>query len=356
MGESLRERGYMSRRLRSPARHADDTDPGSGTLERPSGLAGEAFAISSEVVRVNIGDLEADESPRLDGTDADHARALAETDQPLPPIIVHHATMRVIDGIHRVEAARMNGSTQIEARFCFADETDVFRIAVWANITHGLPLTRADRKAAVERILTTHPELSDRSIAHTTGLAARTVAEIRRHLPADEIARRVGRDGRERPLSTADGRRIALHSLLARPDASLREIAQEAGISVGTVRDVRARLESGGNPVPTQRRLAHKPASPGTANGRSLARQKASPVDTERVMGALRRDPALRYTNAGRALLRFLGTHGVTLEQVRGAIEGLPPHCLALAAKIAQGYAEVWNSIAAELDQRSRSE
>lgn len=127
---------------------------------------------------------------------------------------------------------------------------EVFRLAVSANVTHGLPLNKAERQAAAARIIRSHPQASDRSIAQTTGLAAKTVARIRRRSHVDETDRRVGQDGRVRPLNTADGRRIASRAITDRPDASLREIAQEAGISIGTVRNVRARLEAGEDPVP----------------------------------------------------------------------------------------------------------
>lgn len=39
------------------------------------------------------------------------------------------------------------------------------------NTHHGLPLTRADRKAAAQRILDIHPHWSDRAIAKVTGLS-----------------------------------------------------------------------------------------------------------------------------------------------------------------------------------------
>src|SRR5262245_43617336 len=57
------------------------------------------------------------DSPRLVGEDAKHIRVLAESEAVLPPILVHRATMRVVDGMHRVGAARLRGREAIEVRF-----------------------------------------------------------------------------------------------------------------------------------------------------------------------------------------------------------------------------------------------
>lgn len=319
--------------------------------EYGSDLDIDSFQISPEVVKVHIGQLRIAESPRLNGVDPDHARALAEVDDTLPPIIVHHPTMRVIDGMHRLEAARMNERLEIDVRFFHGDWADAFRLAVRANAAHGLPLTRNDRKAAAARILQDQPQLSDRSVAHTTGLAAKTVARIRRQ-SGGEADRRIGRDGRARPLSTADGRRIALLAISARPEASLRQIAQEAGISVGTVRAVRACIDAGEDPVLIYRRSLGPASSNG--NGGSAAHGDPNLVDVDAVIAGLRRDPSLRYTERGRVLLRCLGGHVMMVMQLQNAIDGVPPHCAALVAKVVRGCADELSSIAAALDQRGR--
>lgn len=60
------------------------------------------------------------------------------------------------------------------------------------------------RKARAARILTENPELSDRLVAEQAGLSDKTVARVRR-VTADipQLDRRVGKDGRTRPLSRA---------------------------------------------------------------------------------------------------------------------------------------------------------
>jgi hypothetical protein len=330
-----------------------DRAPETPRWELHASLDDDAFVVSPEVVRVRTSQLRLADSPRLNGLDPDHARALAEIDEPLAPIIVHHPTLHVIDGSHRLEAARMNGQAEIDVRFVHGDPADMFRLAVRANVTHGLPLTRADRQAAAARIIRTHPHLSDRCIAHTTGLAAKTVARIRRRSGTGETDKRIGRDGKARPLNTADGRRIASRAIAARPNASLREVAREAGISVGTVRNVRARLESGEDPVPIQHRTASRQASPIMTIERPAAHHDTNPADADTVIAGLRRDPALRYTESGRRLLRCLGTHATAAAQLREAIDTVPPHCAILVAKVARAYADIWNSLAIELDRQA---
>jgi hypothetical protein len=98
----------------------------------------------------------------------------------LPPILVHRATMRVIDGMHRLRAATLRGDREIAVRFFDGDAGSAFVRAVVANVYNGLPLSRSDRAAAAARIVATHPHWSDRAVATATGLAPATVAAVRR--------------------------------------------------------------------------------------------------------------------------------------------------------------------------------
>ena len=73
--------------------------------------------------------------------------------------------------MHRLSAAKLEGSETIRAEFVDADEQTAFLLAVKANTDHGLPLSVADREAAAERILSWYPYWSDRAIAAIAGLA-----------------------------------------------------------------------------------------------------------------------------------------------------------------------------------------
>ncbi len=267
---------------------------------------------------------------------------LADAGSPLPPILVHRDTMRVIDGAHRLAAARLQGRTVIEVRFFDGSAEDAFRLGVVANVVHGLPLSLADRRRAAARLIATHPQLSDRAIARSAGLSPKTVASIRDK--ADETrepaakSRRVGIDGRTRPLNPADRRLVASSLVQRRPEASLRELAQEAGISVSTARDVRNRVLAGEDPVPRRLQMAREA-------GTFSPEPALSDIDAH--MNRLRRDPALRYSDSGRALLRWLDAGMAALGQLQTlAAPGVPPHCEATVALVVRAYAQGWSQIA----------
>ena len=235
------------------------------------------------------------DSPRLNGEDKAHIARLAETETPLPPILVDRRTMRVIDGMHRLMAASLQGRETIDVIFFDGNEADVFLRAVQENVAHGLPLSQADRRAAAERIIASHPHLSDRAIGHSAGLAAKTVAAIRKGSSEEtpQSNARVGRDGRVRPLDSGTGRRRAAELLAQQPHASLRDVARAAGISPATVLDVRKRLERGESPVP-EKPAANGPgaavtARPAHADDGDAASALAFPARPQPVPGQRRR-------------------------------------------------------------------
>ena len=187
-------------------------------------------------------------SPRSNGEDENHIRILAESGpSSLPPILVHKTSMRVIDGMHRLRAAMLNGCDRIDVEYFDGSDEEAFCRAVELNVSHGLPLSLTDRKTAAARILAWRPELSDRATAAVTGLSPKTVAVIRRRAceGVPQRRERLGSDGRRRPLNGVEGRRRAAEVIVGRPEASLREIAATAGISPGTARRVREQLAAG---------------------------------------------------------------------------------------------------------------
>ncbi|WP_369394165.1 ParB N-terminal domain-containing protein [Streptomyces sp. CG1] len=324
--------------------------------------------------------LRAGESPRLSGDDKAHIARLAETEGPLPPILVDRRTMRVIDGMHRLMAASMQGRQCIDVVFFDGSEADAFLRGVQENVTHGLPLTQADRRAAAERIIRTHPHLSDRAIGQVTGLAAQTVAATRRR-SSEESAQsnaRVGRDGRLRPLDSSEARRRAAELLTGQPRASLRHVARAAGISPATVLDVRKRLERGESPVPQRPAAAGATGSGdespgGSGDGGAITAAGATapaqgPLDPARRPGTrtpaatdpaatvekLLRDPSLRNNERGKGMLRLLHINAVGEAQLPGTVEAVPPHCAAIVVQLARHYSQMWQDFAMELDGRAR--
>ena len=72
----------------------------------------------------------------------------------LPPIRVDAATMRVIDGFHRIEAHKKVGRETIAAHLeTVVDEQDFFEKAVAANSAHGTRYTPYDQARVLARAL-----------------------------------------------------------------------------------------------------------------------------------------------------------------------------------------------------------
>jgi ParB-like chromosome segregation protein Spo0J len=316
--------------------------------------------ISTAPVAVELASLELDGSPRLEGESEAHIRMLADVGGGLPPILVHRQSMRVLDGMHRVRAAILRGDAAIGAVFFDGDADAGFVEAVRANITHGLPLTLADRKAAAQRILRLFPGWSDRAVAAVTGLSAVTLGRVRQRVTegSGQLPTRVGRDGRRRPLDASGGRGRAAELLAQRPEVSLREVARRAGVSVGTVRDVRRRLRDGLDPVLRPRRgtktrqtgdrQPSKTATPNTVRAGAVGMPRPPAL----ILAGLRRDPMLRHCERGRAVLGWLQAHLVRVEDLARVVDAVPAHCSYSIAELAAGYAQAWAQIAEELAAR----
>jgi len=307
---------------------------------------------------VDVNSLSAGDSPRLNGQDGEHTKALAQVEGPLPPILVRRSTMRVVDGMHRLQAVQLRGAGQIEVRFFEGSEEEAFVLAVESNIAHGLPLTLSDRTFAAIRILGANAMWSDRVIAQKTGLAPGTVSRIRARATDDSAQSnsRLGRDGRLRPLNGAIGRRKASLVIKEKPEASLREIARDAGISPATVRDVQARLERGEDPVPPRNRAASQSnGRPGRPAGQCDRQRDETDAGPEKILGRLRLDPSLRYSEAGRELLTWLSARVPGAGTWRGLSQTVPAPCTSALAALARGCAESWASFADELEGAARA-
>jgi ParB-like chromosome segregation protein Spo0J len=321
------------------------------------------------VVAVPVLSLNPADSPRLNGENKAHIMRLAETEAPLPPILVQKRTMRVIDGMHRLMAASLQGRETIDVIFFDGSDADIFLRAVEENVTHGLPLSQADRRAAAERILASHPRMSDRAIGHSAGLAAKTVAAIRKRSSGEvpQSNARVGRDGRVRPLNSGERRQRAADLLAQQPEASLRDVARVTGISPATVLDVRKRLERGEPPVPGKH-LANGRTGAGTdgkadSNGISApavrldprpAPGSTAPRDPAAAVQKLLRDPSLRSSEQGKGLLRLLYVNAAGTDQLPDLAASVPLHCVAIFVQLARQYAKMWQDFATELDGRAR--
>jgi AraC-like DNA-binding protein len=318
------------------------------------------------VTIVPIASLLSADSPRIAGECTEHIRTLAELETPAPPIVVHRPTMRVIDGMHRLRAAAERGQRTIEVRFFDGLERDIFALAVELNSSHGLPLSNADRAAAAGRLVSSHQYWSDRAIASLTGLSSKTVAMIRQRATENnpQLNVRLGRDGKFRPLSSAQGRAVASRLIVERPMASLREIAREAGISPSTVRDVRDRVRSGQDPVPSRLLARHQGKRVHT--GKRSARQHdckegGSVAATafavchrnSSTLRQLKNDPSLRFTELGRMVLQLLNAGTISPDGWASLANSVPAHCAGVIAQTARDNAKALLQFAMLVEERN---
>jgi ParB-like chromosome segregation protein Spo0J len=305
---------------------------------------------ASSVAVVPISSVVVSETPRSGGEDGDHVRTLAEVLADLPPIVVHRRTMRVIDGLHRLRAAVLCGWSEIPVRYFDGGAEDAYLLSIAMNVTHGLPLSSGDRLAAVKRIFAAYPSWSNRAIAAAVGLSPRKVSEVRRSL-AGQIAeqeRRIGRDGKVRPINGARGRERVGELLRQNPQASLRAIAREAGVAPATVADVRERMRRGTEPVlqPRDRSSQSSKAAGGVVKQRT-------PDELLAALRNLQNDPSLRFNETGRLVLRMLQTCALAVREQERILETVPAHCTNQVSDLLIGYADVWRSFAAELRNKS---
>jgi hypothetical protein len=339
---------------------------------------------------------------RQGGTDAGHVRLLADAAESmdLPPILVQRRGLQVIDGIHRLEAAKLRSEATISARIVDCTDEEALILAVRSNTLHGLPLTRADRIASAKRILTAHPDWSDRVVAGIAGLSGKSIASLR-NSPAGGMqfdGKRLGRDGKRRPVVPGEGRQRAAEYIRAHPNASVREVSRETDVSLGTAHDVRDRLRrepsrplrvmadpagqttgpepsgpaqpprpatgpdgDAGREEEAQRPLAAVPEQAQSRQemvrpvNRGFTARGTNALAWAAVSGKLAADPALRYTDGGRAFLRWMATHSMRADEWREFIDAVPQYWLEDVSRIAAGMSDEWRQFADRLSAMARA-
>lgn len=307
------------------------------------------------------------------GVNSAHVRLLADGADPaaLPPILVQKSNLRIIDGMHRLEAAKLRGESRIRVRLVDCSNEEAYILAVKSNTLHGLPLARADRIAGAERILAWHPDWSDRAVGVATQLSAKTVAGIRQRLAdgVPQFSKRLGRDGKRRPVVNSEGRRRAVDYLTARPDASLREVARAVDVSLGTVHDVRVKMRQGLDPLAV--RISRpsgeesQEAASAAMTGPPAARHPSASEPGERhalqndqqptwsaVSARLANDPSIKYAEVGRNFIRWMAAHILSGGEWKEFIDTIPPHWLNEVSLVAENASVEWRDFAEQLRSR----
>lgn len=116
----------------------------------------------------------------------------------MPPVTVYEVEGKYLlaDGFHRHAAAVMLGRKGIQAEVRKGSMEEALDFVSSVNLFHGLPLSRSERRRAVEVKLRIHPDWSDRRLSEGMGVGRELIAKIRRQLvEAGQVPGDVGRIG-----------------------------------------------------------------------------------------------------------------------------------------------------------------
>lgn len=306
---------------------------------------------TGDTVMVATARLRGGLSPRRGGVDPRHVEALVEAGGGWPPLLVQRSTMRVIDGMHRLTASQRLGLREV-AVVLFEGTVEEARVqAIVANVKHGLPLTIDERKASARLVLSDHPLWSDRHVAEICGLSSKTVATLRPPgltTSSSGPEKRVGRDGRLRPVRPSDVRERILVALSEDPSASLRAIAARVGASPETVRSVRRSIEC----RPPAGELVGQPSLEPAPSATATLPTSTSPSAVIADVSIWATDAALASTDHGRTFAAWFEATAVDHVDVDAFVGAVPLSRIYGVADEALRRARVWQELAQRLRDR----
>lgn len=296
------------------------------------------------VEQVRVSTLPVGHAWRCDGLDELHVAALAGALDATPPIVVNRRDMTVVDGAHRVAAARRRGTTVLCVEWFDGDELSTLHEFIRRNIHHGLAVSAEDRSRGVQRSLRLDPGWSDRRIAHGCGVSPKLVARMRGESAQAGLEKRVGRDGRARPVRAGAMRHQIAEALECDPGASLRVIAARLGVSPETVRTVRNELQ-GASPLAPASHLFGA-AVDTDEQYRLLSCRMPAPEPW-------RGDQAFHSTQEGVSFAEWFESTEVNLAEHR--VDEVPLSRVYEIADEARRRAGFWSKFADDLERRTRN-
>lgn len=163
-------------------------------------------------MQVKIGDIDIAAYQIRDGLNEDTVAQYAEVLEanpghwPFPAVVLTREGLRCVDGAHRIAAAMRVGREEVEAEYSAAENEDDARIeAAVANLRNGLPLTAAERRKAIRRVMEARPAWTDAQVADRMGLHRNTVARVRKELGLGNRTERTAKAVADNPtLSQAE--------------------------------------------------------------------------------------------------------------------------------------------------------
>jgi hypothetical protein len=143
----------------------------------------------------------------------------------------------VWDGLHRLQARRLAGFTDIEADVERGTPEEAIWRAIGANKTHGLQLSHLDKQRAVMLAVQTFPAKLDREIAEQVGCSTSLVSKAVRVL-AKRTGVPVGLRGHTLQIQQ---KRAAVRALILKGVRSI-DIRQQTGAHSTIIADIRREL------------------------------------------------------------------------------------------------------------------
>lgn len=226
-----------------------------------------------EIREISIDDLVLEPNLNLrDRLDEFTVERYAEVWDRMPPITVFEVEGRLLvaDGFHRHAAAVHLHLNRIKVEVRVGTFEEALDYVAGANLSHGLPLTRSERRRAVEVKLRIHYDWSDRRMSVELGVSRELVAKIRLQLiDAHQIPSDVGRVG-------ADGKTYPAAPIVPPEERPVRgkpaEPPESRPLGPGAAPWELPAGEGRPRPVPTPREMIDAKTSPAQAQG-------APPID-----------------------------------------------------------------------------
>lgn len=141
---------------------------------------------------------------------------------PLEIVVDREGNFLLYDGHHRLEALHQLDAKDEDVPVLVVDVPEghdpvelAFERAVATSATSSKPLTRAERRAAVARLLQADPSRSDREMARLTGASPTTVGKIRRELASPAVRVGDGEDLGDEYVATVTSKELARRAFRA---------------------------------------------------------------------------------------------------------------------------------------------
>ncbi|WP_435006538.1 ParB N-terminal domain-containing protein [Tundrisphaera lichenicola] len=231
-----------------------------------------------ELREIPVDDLVLDPNLNLrDRLDDFTVERYAESWDRMPPITVFEIEGRflIADGFHRHAAAIMLDRRRMSVEVRQGTISEAMDYVAGVNLFHGLPLTRAERRRAVEVKLRLHHDWSDRRLAEELGAGREMIAKIRKQLvDAGQVpatGSRIGADGKTYPsvgLPRDPNEHLPKGNSIAQQDDPRDRGAREADSwddTIDPLPPVKSELPAAPWDVPSAKEVALGPPIPAAA-------------------------------------------------------------------------------------------